>query len=72
MGLTKRVSDLEISIKDIDRKKRKVFSTLAEIIPAIEAGIEFEVAPEVEEAFKRITEKAKEKQPKDKAMTESH
>jgi len=58
MGLTKRVADLEVSIKDMDRKKRKVFSTLAEIIPAIEAGIEFEIAPEVEEAFERITRRA--------------
>ena len=62
MGLNKRVSDLEVSIKDIDRKKRKVFSTLAEIIPAIEAGIEFEVTPEVERAFERIVKRSEEKQ----------
>jgi len=71
MGLTKRVSDLEVSITDMDRKKRKVFSTLAEIIPAIEAGIEFEVSPEVEKAFEKIVKRAEEKQQGDEAKIDN-
>lgn len=55
-GLNKRIAELEVSMKDMDRKNRNVLCALAEIIRAIENGIEFEVAPEVEDAFERITE----------------
>ena len=62
----------EMLINDMDSKNRTILSTLAELVRAIANEIEFEVAPKVEEAFRRILERSKEQSQDDKTMIKNH